>query len=152
MEATTVMRQRIDARIRTVGIAAFVALTVFNGGAIAANLNVTVDNIKKPKGKIVIALFDSKDSFLVEPVAEFSLDISEDGEAVAGFPDLAPGTYAIAAYHDKNDDGKLNTFLGVPREDYGFSNNARSMFGPPSFKKAAFEVNGYDLELEFRVR
>ena len=86
------MRQRIDARIRTVGIAAFVALTVFNGGAIAANLNVTVDNIKKPKGKIVIALFDSKDSFLVEPVAEFSLDISEDGEAVAGFPDLARGS------------------------------------------------------------
>jgi uncharacterized protein (DUF2141 family) len=28
--------------------------------------------------------------------------------------------------------------MGIPKEDYGFSNNARSAFSPPSFKEAAF--------------
>jgi uncharacterized protein (DUF2141 family) len=30
----------------------------------------------------------------------------------------------------------------VPREQYGFSNNARGFMGPPSFPDAAFSVEG----------
>ena len=49
--------------------------------------------------------------------------------------DLAAGTYAIACFHDANADGKLNTSaMGIPKEAYGFSNNARGMFGPPDLK------------------
>jgi len=39
---------------------------------------------------------------------------------LAGIP---PGTYAIACYHDENDNGKLDTnFLGIPKEGTGASN------------------------------
>ena len=55
--------------------------------------------------------------------------------------DLAYGQYAIAVYHDKNKNGKLDTnILGVPIENYGFSNNARGKFGPASWGEAKFLV------------
>jgi len=117
-----------------------------------ANLSFRVTNLKNSEGKLVIAIFSSKQDFLNKPVAEHSLEIDEDGNVAGVFSALPPGTYAIAAYHDKNDDGKLNTMALVPREDYGFSNNARSLFGPPSFKKASFEIGQEDMEIEFRVK
>lgn len=117
-----------------------------------AGLSVKISKIKNDKGKLVVALFDSKEDFLKKTVSELSLDIGEGGQVLAQFFDIPPGIYAIAAYHDKNADGKLNTFMLVPREDYGFSNDARSMFGPPSFKSASFEVGEQDIGIEFRVR
>ena len=35
-----------------------------------------------------------------------------------------------------------NNFFWVPKEQYGFSNNARALFGPPTFEAAAFELKG----------
>jgi uncharacterized protein (DUF2141 family) len=56
-------------------------------------------------------------------------------------PDLPPGRYAVAAYVDNNRNGKQDkNFLGVPKEDYGFSNDARGRFGPPEFAEAAFDI------------
>lgn len=56
-------------------------------------------------------------------------------------PDLPPGRYAVAAYVDNNKNGKQDkNFLGVPLEDYGFSNDARGRFGPPDFAEAAFDI------------
>jgi len=140
--------------IAAVGLFLLSASTTITGASTnpGAGLNVKVDKIKNDKGKLVVALFDSKDNFLKKTVSELSLDIGENGEVIAEFSNIPPGTYAIAAYHDKNEDGKLNTFMLVPREDYGFSNNARSMIGPPSFKSASFEVGEQDLGIEFRVR
>ena len=60
--------------------------------------------------------------------------------ALCVFEDLPPGTYGISAFHDKNDNQKLDTnLIGVPVEDYGASNNARGVFGPPKFDDARFE-------------
>ncbi len=56
-------------------------------------------------------------------------------------PDLPPGKYAVAAYVDNNRNGRQDkNFLGVPKEIYGFSNDARGMFGPPDFAAAEFEI------------
>jgi len=50
----------------------------------------------------------------------------------------APGTWALAVIHDENGNGRLDTSLGIPREGFGFSNNPRIWFGPPSFAAARF--------------
>ncbi|MDO8988698.1 MAG: DUF2141 domain-containing protein [Sideroxyarcus sp.] len=56
-------------------------------------------------------------------------------------PDLPSGKYAVAVYVDHNKNGKQDkNLLGVPKEIYGFSNNARGMFGPPDFAEAAFDI------------
>ena len=60
---------------------------------------------------------------------------------IVTIPDLPPGKYAVAAYVDNNRNGRQDkNFLGVPKENYGFSNDARGMFGPPSFAEAAFDI------------
>lgn len=56
------------------------------------------------------------------------------------FRDLVPGTYAISAIHDENGNGRLDTFLGIPREGFGFSRNPRIGFGPPRFDQARFQM------------
>jgi uncharacterized protein (DUF2141 family) len=35
-----------------------------------------------------------------------------------------------------------NNFFGIPKEQYGFSNNARALFGLPNFADASFVLNG----------
>ncbi len=56
------------------------------------------------------------------------------------FEGLAPGRYAIAAYHDADGDGELDKFPpGIPTEPYGFSNEV-GRIGIPSFEKALVEV------------
>lgn len=57
------------------------------------------------------------------------------------FKNLESGSYAVALFHDKNSNEKLDTnFIGIPKEGFGFSNNPRVLTGPPSFNKASFEL------------
>ncbi len=57
--------------------------------------------------------------------------------------DIPPGTYAIKLHIDENENGELDTnFLGIPKEQYGFSNNAKA-FGIPKFESASFQLNEY---------
>jgi uncharacterized protein (DUF2141 family) len=116
-----------------------------------ATLHITVENLKNDKGQVVIALFANKQDYLKQPVGEAAVSIGEDLTSQTEFSDLPAGTYAVAVYHDKNKNGDLDTFLVVPREDYGFSNDARSPFGPPSFKSASFEFDGVD-DLHITIR
>ncbi len=118
-----------------------------------ANLRITVENLKNAKGQVIIALFASKEDFLKKPIGEAAVEIRDDLTGETEFNDLPAGTYAVAAYHDKNGNGDLDTFLVVPREDYGFSNNARSPFGPPSFKSASLEIaDAEDVHITIRAK
>lgn len=74
-------------------------------------------------------------------------------EARCDFLDIPPGSYAIAVIHDENMDGELETnFLGVPKEGYGFSNDAKGMIGAPSFPAASFSYDGKNLEMTISLR
>ena len=46
---------------------------------------------------------------------------------------MPSGAYAVSVFHDENRDRNLNTFLGIPREGFGFSRNPRVRFGAPRF-------------------
>lgn len=53
------------------------------------------------------------------------------------FRDIPPGQYALAIFHDANANGKLDTFMGIPREGFGFSRNPTIRFGAPQFDKVS---------------
>ncbi|MBC6497515.1 MAG: DUF2141 domain-containing protein [Alphaproteobacteria bacterium GM7ARS4] len=78
-----------------------------------------------------------------------TLDIPSVKSDGARFKELPAGYYAIALYHDKNDNGELDTnIFGIPEESYGFSRNAEPLFSSPSFKEAAFRLRaGQNLRL-----
>ena len=51
------------------------------------------------------------------------------------------GEYAVAIVHDENGNGRLDTsWLGIPKEGLGTSNNARGRLGPPKYRDAKFSV------------
>lgn len=53
---------------------------------------------------------------------------------------VAPGEYALSIFHDENRDRKLDTFLGIPREGFGFSRNPRILFGAPRFRSVVIGI------------
>jgi uncharacterized protein (DUF2141 family) len=72
-----------------------------------------------------------------------------DKKAVWVFEDMPYGTYSIKAFHDENGNNRLDTnVLGKPTERYGFSNNARGCYGPPSFSATAFTLNAVETAIE----
>ena len=75
-------------------------------------------------------------------IIEGTIEPVEPGSVIYRY-ELPAGTYAIGIFHDANLNNRLdNFFFGIPREQYGFSNNARGFMGPPSFEDAAITVEG----------
>ena len=65
---------------------------------------------------------------------------------------LVYGEYAVRVFHDENKNKKIDTnFLGIPTENYGYSNDASDWFGPPSWEKAKFIFNQPEMKLEIKV-
>ena len=116
----------------------------------ADELIVRVDNIKEA-GEIHIAIYDNAEAFEADRgekggaapgITQGTIEMVEPGSVIYRY-ELPPGSYVIGIFHDANLNNRLdNYFFGVPREQYGFSNNARGFMGPPSFEDAAFSVEG----------
>jgi len=108
-------------------------------------LEVRVEGYQTGKGILRVCLFDSEDSFFNHAMVCEVQDTPINMKSISlKFSEYLPaGKYAIAVYQDINKNGVLDrNWLGVPTEPYGFSNNPSTLFGPPSFQKAAFELTG----------
>lgn len=100
-------------------------------------LTVEVEQLRNNKGKLLLELSDDK-----EKVLQGYSETIANNKSVVVITDLKPGKYAFKYFHDENNDEILNTnFMGIPKEGYGFSNNAKGSFGPPSFDKMLFEIS-----------
>ena len=76
----------------------------------------------------------------------------KDKQVIVIIDSLKYGEYAVRVFHDENKNGKLDTdFLGIPDEDYGYSNNASGWFGPPSWKKAKFIFNQPEMTIKIDI-
>ena len=115
-------------------------------------VRVVVSNLSPTTGTVEISLFDSAESFMVEPYLQQSGTAGEDGSFETEFVSLPDGEYAVVVVHDANDNGKLDSgFLGFGGESYGYSNNARSLFGRPDFEDVKILVDqpGTLVEIDF---
>ena len=68
---------------------------------------------------------------------------------------LPPGTYAVAVYHDQNDNHEFDrTALGLPAEGFGFSNDAPTRFGLPGFDAVRFKLppGGRTIRVQMRYQ
>ena len=105
-------------------------------------LEIKVENIKSQQGIIKVCIFDNEADFFGKALKCIEVRPGTSSHVTVRFKDLPPGTYAAVAYHDINENGRLDrNFLGIPSEPYAFSNNPSTMFGPPSFSKAAFKLD-----------
>jgi len=115
------------------------ALLLSTLGASAATVEVRVSGVVGAKGKINVAVCD-RERFLKQCAYTASAP-ARDGETVVALRDIPAGTWAVLAYQDENENSQLDrNFIGIPKENYGFSRDAASRFGPPGFDDAAIEV------------
>lgn len=90
---------------------------------------------KEAKGKVYAQVFDDQEKLVKEIILQVATN------KVTTVITLPKGEYAIKAFHDVNSNGKLDTNpFGIPKEPYGFSNNVRGSFGPPSFDSQLFAL------------
>ena len=123
-------------------IAFLISHTVLNAqDSISQNITVKITNLDNNKGKVFVALYDSENTFLGKAYKS-SVNPILDNSCEVVFKNVPNGTYAISLFHDENDNNKMDSnFLGIPKEDYGCSNNARGFMGPPKWKDAQFVIS-----------
>ncbi|CAG0933239.1 hypothetical protein RHDC3_02494 [Rhodocyclaceae bacterium] len=123
--------------------------------ASAETLTVSVTGLRGVKGTLFVTVWNDEARFLkdvrhaaarrVVPVSGPEMTVVVEG--------LPRGVYAVTAFQDENGNGELDrSFIGLPKEPVGASNDARGMMGPPKFKAAAFELSGPSRSIPIRLR
>lgn len=116
------------------------------------DLRITVNNIEKSEGTIVADLHND----IVEDFLQWDKVVlrirtkAQEGSLSFCLPLPEPGTFAVAVYHDKNDNWKFDKgFLRIPREKFGMSNNPVFGLSTPDFEEVAIMVpeTGMDLDI-----
>lgn len=118
-------------------LAVLVALSMAPVDDPMIGLNVT--NIQEEIGMIWIGIYDSEENFLVKERAIVKgYTVEQPGRIHISLPDLPYGTYAIAIFHDLNNNGYLDqNILGIPSEPFAFSRRPKSKFRMPKFDEVA---------------
>lgn len=103
-------------------------------------IKIKIIGIEEIKGQMAIALFNSAENFPEQKGDNPHTFVEINSDSVEyTFYNIVNGDYAIAAYHDANSNREMDkNFLGIPTEDYVFSNYASGSFGPPEFEEAVF--------------
>lgn len=133
----------------------FASLLPLTGGAEeapSATLSLQIQGLRNASGDLRIALYDQAESFRKEALARRIVSQpAQAGEQRVKIDGLAPGRYAVVAYHDENANEKLDLRFGMfPLEGYGLSNNPQ-VVGPPRFAESAFELIAPETQLEIRL-
>ena len=123
-------------------LALAVCATVSANASLAAELVIRVVGLRSDMGRVHFAVYDRPEGFPTYEGRVAKGKVSAKARsAVIRLPGMKPGLYAAAVFHDENGNDAFDQgFLGIPLEDYGFSNNAGGFLGPPSFDAAAFAL------------
>ena len=114
-----------------------------------SNLTLNILNLEKP-GVLYLTICNNAAGFenSVENEIEEASCLNErneiDPKNLSEINGILPnGEYAIAVFVDVNGNKKIDkNFLGIPKEQYGFSNNAMGRMSAPTFEQAKFTVKG----------
>lgn len=107
----------------------------------ATSIELRFTGIATPTGAILASIFDSAAAYAGgKPVRAVRIPVAGT-DAAQLLEGLAPGTYAVKAFHDIDGDNQMgmNPF-GMPLEPFAFSNDAPANMGPPAWEAARFEA------------
>jgi len=117
----------------------------------ASELIINLSDQKKA-GTLMLAIYNNAEAFEGSVVKEKRSEVGvfkglelylEPMDSTQLNTEIPDGEYAIAFFIDANGNKKLDkNFLGIPKEQFGFSNNAMGTLSAPSFEQAKFQVAG----------
>jgi len=136
-----------------------VLLVVTNTISQTFKLKIEIENIEQ-KGTVYLAIYNNSTSFdqdnknknvnknrwvksIVKVVNKNSFTKNVE---------LKKGVYAISLFVDSNNNKIIDkNLLGIPTEQYGFSNNATGFLGSPSYNDASFNlINDLNIKISLK--
>ncbi len=119
----------------------FVVLSLFFAQMETAQLTVQITHLNESGGTLRVAVYKPGGRFgKTTPDFYKNIAIDQPGNRRVVF-EVPPGSYAIAVYHDLNNNNKLDhNLVGYPKEPFGFSNNFRPILSAPDFQDCAIEL------------
>ena len=126
---------------KTILTGIFILIGIINSiGQETHTITLDFEGIEVDKGSLYVAVYNTEKKFLKEPIRGTIVKVI-DKKATVSLEDFTTGIYAISAFHDINDNKKMDTnFIGIPKEPIGISNNAKGFMGPPKYKDAKFDL------------
>lgn len=126
-----------------------VGVLVFSSVVHGHTLTVRIQNSDGIAGRIHLGVFKKGPQFLKTPV--YGAIVTPNAkEVLVSIDTVATDDYCLSAFHDKNNNGKLDFVFFFPSERTAFSQNYRPM-GPPAFEGCAVRIDRdavYTLRLE----
>ena len=126
-------------------IVPLLALPLFGGLASAAvpagTLDLSIERVRNHRGVLHICLTREARHFPNCAGDPNAVKRTIPGAtATLRIADIAPGAYALSIFHDENNNGRLDSFVGIPREGFGFSRNPVVRFGAPGFRQVRIDL------------
>ncbi|MEH1938345.1 MAG: DUF2141 domain-containing protein [Nostoc sp.] len=120
-----------------------------------SKLTVEIDGLKNKQGQVCASIFASSEGFPSDRDRALQKQCSKitHNPFTITFENLKPGSYAVALFHDQNNDRILNSNLfGIPKEGFGFSSNPEIRTRAPKFSEAAFLVAGPNTNIKIQLK
>lgn len=120
----------------------------------AYTLTIQVEGVNKEAGNIGVLVFNNPKGWPEDRAAALK-DIvvpAHPGTVTVVVPGLTPGNYAVALLHDVNKNHKLDkNFIGMPKEQWGLSNDPHATIKAPPFKNCMFSLTR-DAEIHIKMQ
>ena len=107
-----------------------------------AELEVSIDGLRDARGMVMLCLTRRANFLDCDHDPARVTRIVPAGQAAAiDVAGLAPGGWSLLAIHDANQNGRLDTMMGIPREGFAFSRNPPMRMGPPHLDQVRFALS-----------
>ena len=121
--------------------------------AASAELQVSVGGLRDARGMVMLCLTRRADFLECDrDPARVTRIVPAGKAATIDLAGLAPGTWSLLAIHDANQNGKLDTVMGIPREGFAFSGNPAVRFGPPHLDQVRFALSAGDSRQALKMK
>ena len=102
------------------------------------SLRIEIMGLRNSYGQVLLEISNEKG----EKIAGYN-QLIENKKCIIVLQNFKLGNYSFKYFHDENRNWILDAnIIGIPKEGFGFSNNAKGTFGPPSLKETIFSVKG----------
>ena len=131
-------------RLHVSAILLLLVLTASASAMAQGTIIVRVTAFRSAAGNIHLSLYNKEERFPDEDMRIRLLKVPVTNSSVVEmkFENVPYGTYAIAGLHDENRSGSMDyTWMGMPKEGYCFSNDAKPFLSAPSFSEAKFKLD-----------
>lgn len=154
MEARTVLPAVALTLAAALGAASPVLAEEDCQGPGPGRMSILVEGVRAAQGEVAVTVYpDDPRRFLARRGKLFRARVPARAPATGACFMLPAGVYAVAVYHDADGDRDFDrSKTGLPSEGFGFSNDAPTKVGLPSYDAVRFRYRPGDKPVRIQMR